>query len=172
MFLEDLELSAALGGVKENSAVRGRVALSCHTIFAVRRSRLLLMRGCGLYGGACRPFWSQRKPRRGGPTQPRLTTWVSEPSSYETPSPERAGHRSDRPPVGHHYPVQGIMTPFQGFLTPDRVTLTQAVGLGCARSPLWGSTRRPETAASRPAPCTATRRRRRAAYRKSRPQGN
>jgi hypothetical protein len=42
LLLERVEFSAALGGVKESSAVRWRVASTRHNLFAVRRSRLLL----------------------------------------------------------------------------------------------------------------------------------
>jgi hypothetical protein len=64
LLLEGIELSAALGGVKENSAVPWLVVSRCHTIFAVRRSRLLLiwlplppLLTCR--GTACRPLVSR-----------------------------------------------------------------------------------------------------------------
>jgi hypothetical protein len=43
LFIEGFKFFAALRGVKESSAVRWRVALSRHILFAVRRSRLLLI---------------------------------------------------------------------------------------------------------------------------------
>jgi hypothetical protein len=43
LFLERIKFFAALGGVKESSATRWRVASSRHTLFAVLRSRLLLI---------------------------------------------------------------------------------------------------------------------------------
>jgi hypothetical protein len=43
LFFEGFKFLAALGGVKESSAVRWRVASSRHILFAVRRSRLLLI---------------------------------------------------------------------------------------------------------------------------------
>jgi hypothetical protein len=42
LFFERFEFLAALGGVKENSAIRWRVASSRRILFAVLRSRLLL----------------------------------------------------------------------------------------------------------------------------------
>jgi hypothetical protein len=43
LFIEGFKFFAALRGVKESSAVRWCVALSRHILFAVRRSRLLLI---------------------------------------------------------------------------------------------------------------------------------
>jgi hypothetical protein len=43
LFVEGPKFLAALRGVKESSAVQWRVASSRHILFAVRRSRLLLI---------------------------------------------------------------------------------------------------------------------------------
>jgi len=162
LLLERFKLFAALGGVKENSAVRWRVASSRHTIFAVRRACLL------------RILFSF----------PRLLTCHSE---RKGPRPTHANESGCHPErsEGSAVPIRRELMQILRFAQNDRLSKarsekSRSASLASRGTRLFrarflaslGMTGWRQKPSLRPALRTATRRRHRAGYRRSRTQGS